>query len=150
MKFLAVFFLIISTSVFAEDSVKVLIGTQTYFCQITDQLSCQAANQVQQQQVLIKKDGAKLEITDDKYNLKATIETSLNQSKSVVYDFTLCSKESCTVSTATTDSAGTINHMMLGQYNITQKSFYVLGFFISNQAKGFEHQAETLLQKFHK
>ncbi len=132
-KFLAIFCLLLSTNLIADDNVKVTVGTQTYLCEITNQLNCKAVNLVQQKEILLKKNNGKIQIQDKERNLEAEIDTSLNNNN-VVYDLTLCSTTSCTMSTVTSDNGGSINQILSGQYNITQKSFYVLGFFISTKA----------------
>jgi hypothetical protein len=136
-------FLLISTQAFADDSVKVTVGTQTYLCEIAAQLNCKAVNQVQQQEMALKKNGGKIQIADKDRGLSADIITSLDKNN-VVYDITLCSSQSCSINTVTSDTTGNINQVMAGQYNITQKSFYVLGFFISTHASGLNLEEKEL------
>jgi hypothetical protein len=139
------FLIINSSQLFADDTVKVTVGTQTYLCEITTQLSCKAINQVQQKEMILKKNGGTVSIEDKAQNLSGDIVTSLDKS-SVVYDMTLCSALACTINTVTTDASGTINQVIAGQYNITQKSFYVLGFFISTHTHGVNIE-EKISQK---
>jgi hypothetical protein len=139
------FFIFSSSQILADDTVKVTVGTQTYLCEITSQLSCKAINQVQQKELLLKKNGGTVNIEDKSQNLTGDIVTSLDKSN-VVYDLTLCSALACTINTVTTDTAGTINQVMAGHYNITQKSFYVLGFFISTHTHGVNIE-EKISQK---
>lgn len=114
----------------ADDTVRAMIGTQTFLCELSNQLSCKAVNQVQQKEIQLKKAGAKIQIEDKARNLSAEIETSLD-GVNVIYDLTLCSAESCSMSSVITNSSGSINQTISGQYNITQKSFYVLAVFIN-------------------
>jgi hypothetical protein len=139
---MSLFLLSITTS-FADDSVKVTVGTQTYLCEITTQLSCKATNQVQQQAIQLKKNAGSIHIEDKERNLKADIDTSLDHNN-VVYDFTLCSAQTCSINSTTTNPAGNINQVMLGQYNITQKSFYIIGAFISTQAAEVNFEQKIL------
>lgn len=137
--------LLSSTIVLAADTINVTIGTQTYFCELASQLNCKAVNQLQKEDIQLKKNGSVVSIADKERNLSAEIATSLNNNN-VVYDLTLCSSQACSLSTVTSDPAGTINQVASGQYNITQKSFYVLGFFISTHSKGINFE-ERLLNK---
>ena len=132
---------------YAEDTVKVSVGTQTYLCTLTSQLTCNPTNQVQQQVMNLKKNGGKIQIADKERGLSADIDTSLDHNN-VIYDLTLCSDKTCSISTVNSDAVGNINQLMLGQYNITEKSFYVLGFFINSQGKAMDFEA-ALLKKFH-
>ena len=132
----------INTS-FAEDTVKVTVGTQTYHCELGAELSCKAINQVQQKSLLLKKNGGQVGVEDKPQGLNADVSTSLNGTN-VVYDFTICSAQTCSVTTTTSDSTGKINQVISGQYNITQKSFNILGFFISNQAGAIDLQEQVL------
>ncbi|MGZ3807585.1 MAG: hypothetical protein ACXVCE_05825 [Bacteriovorax sp.] len=140
-------FLLTSTQSFAEDTVKATIGTQTYLCELTTQLSCKAVNQVQQKEMLLKKNAERIQIEDKDRGLSAEVSTSLDNNN-VVYDLTLCSSQSCSMSTVTSDPSGNINQVMSGQYNITQKSFYVLGFFISTHANGLNLEDKILNSKY--
>lgn len=124
--------LLISTQTFASDSVKIMISTQVFHCDLDEKLHCQAISQIQQEEFLLKKDGGRVQLEDKEHGLNADIVTSLDNNN-VIYDMTLCSSESCTMSTINSDSNGNINQSMSGQYNLTQKSFYVLLFFITNQ-----------------
>jgi len=137
------FLLILSTNLFAEDTVKVLVGTQTYLCEITNQLNCKAVNQVQKAEIQLKKNAGNVTIEDKERKLNAEIATTLDHNN-VIYDLTICSAESCSLSTITSDPNGSINQVMSGQYNITQKSFYVLGFFISTQANTINFEEKIL------
>ncbi|MBC7538922.1 MAG: hypothetical protein H7281_08875 [Bacteriovorax sp.] len=135
----------ISNNAFAVDTVKVTVGTQTYHCDLGAELSCKAVNEVQQKAIVLKKVGGQVGVEDKARGLTAEAVTSLSGTN-VVYDVTICSGQSCSISTLTTDSTGTINQVISGQYNITQKSFDVLGFFISTQTPVVDLQ-EKILQK---
>lgn len=137
---------LLSAASFAEDTVKVLVGTQTFQCEINGNLSCKAINNVQQKEMSIKKDGAKIQIADQAKGLSADIITSLNAGN-VVYDITLCSNTACSISDNNGGSNGYINQTMFGQYNITEKTFYVLGFFINSENKSVD-LAEKIYSKF--
>ncbi len=116
----------------ASDTVKVLVGTQTFKCDLNGSLSCKAINEIQQKEMVVKKDGGKIQIAEQSKGLSADIVTSLNNGN-VIYDITLCSNTVCTVSDNNGGSNGYINQSMFGQYNITEKTFYVLGFFINSE-----------------
>jgi hypothetical protein len=153
MKFKAVLGLIflIGNSVnlvMADESVKVVVGTQTYRCELGAELNCHPVNEVQQKTILLKKNGGAVNVEDKPRNLSADLSTSLNNGL-VVYDVTLCSGQSCSISTVTTDSTGTIDQVLSGQYNITQKSFDVLGFFISSHV-GFINFSDKILASIKK
>ncbi len=141
-------FLLTATSTFADDFVKVTVGTQTYHCELTNQLNCTAVNQVQKKEILLKKQAGKVQIEDKERNLSAEVITSLDNNN-VVYDMTLCSSQSCSLITNTSDATGNINQVISGQYNITQNSFYVLGFFISTHANDLNLEEKVLRSKFH-
>ena len=137
--------LLVSNSAFADDTVKVTVGTQSYHCDLGAELNCKAVNEVQQKAIVLKKNGGQVGVEDKPRGLAASAVTSLNGTN-VVYDVTICSGQSCSISTVTTDSTGKINQVISGQYNITQKSFDVLGFFISTQA-GVTDLQEKIIQK---
>jgi hypothetical protein len=139
-------FLLSTTAVFADDSVKVKVGTQTYLCEITTQLNCKAVNQVQQKELLLKKNAGAVHIEDKERGLTADIATAIDNNN-VIYDITLCSAQSCSLNTVTSDPTGNVNQTISGQYNITQKSFYVLAFFISNRTSVINIEAD-ILNKF--
>jgi hypothetical protein len=120
------------TKALADETQKVLIGTQTYQCDINPQLSCKAINNVQQKEILIKKNGGKIQIADAPKGLSADIDTTFENSQ-MSYDITLCSKTVCTTSNSNGGQNGYINQTMFGQYNITEKTFFVLGFFINSE-----------------
>jgi hypothetical protein len=143
MKFLSGlgFIFLILNSAYADDTVRVTVGTQTYHCEIGTALTCNPVNEVQQKTILLKKNGGNLSVEDKARNLSAYTVTSLSGAK-VVYDITICSSQSCSISTVTSDSSGNINQVISGQYNITQKSFDVLGFFISTQNGVVDLQAK--------
>lgn len=132
----------------ADDTVKVTVGTQTYYCEITTQLNCKAVNQLQKKEIQLKRNAGQVSIEDKERGLTADIATSLDNNN-MVYDLTLCSSQACSLSTVTTDPTGNIKQVMSGQYNITQKTFYVLGFFISTHANG-ANMEENLLSKLSK
>lgn len=140
-----IFLLLASTCAFADDTVKVMVGTQTYFCEIAGQLNCKAVNQLQKQEMLLKRNAGQISIQDKERNLTADISTTLDNNN-IIYDLTLCSAQACTISTAASNAAGDVNQIMVGQYNITQKSFYVLGFFINNHSSNVNIE-ESLLSK---
>jgi hypothetical protein len=140
--------LLISATSFADDTVKVTVGTQTYLCEITNQLNCKPANTVQKTEILVKKNAGQINIQDKERKLNGEIATSLDHGN-IVYDLTLCSQDSCSLSTVTTDPSGSINQVMSGQYNITQKSFYVLGFFISTHASDVNFEEKILTNISH-
>lgn len=142
-----VLFLISTTVVLADDSVKVTVGTQTYLCELSNELNCKAVNAVQQKVILLKKQSGKVQIEDKVKGLSAEVITNF-VNNNVVYDMTLCSNLSCSISTTTSDATGNINQVMSGQYNITQNSFYVLGFFISTHANPINLEEKILNTKF--
>jgi hypothetical protein len=120
------------SNAFADDTVKVIVATQTYQCDFTDKLNCKAINEFQQKEIMIKKNGGSVQVEDKEHGLMATMVTVLEGSN-VSYGLTLCSALSCSVSTVESNSNGDIAQSMSGQYNITQKSFKVLLFFITNK-----------------
>lgn len=127
--------LAISTSVYAaEDTVTALIGAQTYKCVNGKEVVCSPVNELKQQEVVLKKDGSTFSIADEDRKLDALIETSVDDGD-MYYDITFCSQTVCTISSSNGGSEGYINQTMFGQYNITQESFFVLGFFITTQDK---------------
>ena len=121
------------------------VGTQTYHCDLGAELNCKAVNEVQQKAILIKKNGGQVGVEDKPRGLTADAVTSLSGTN-VVYDLTICSPQACSIATTTSDSLGKINQVVSGQYNITQKSFDVLGFFISTQA-GIVNLEEQVIHK---
>lgn len=138
---LSCLFFLVSGQVFSKDltdaptddsTVKAVVGTQTYQCTLNPNLSCKAVNELQKKEIVLKKNGGQVSLVDSARNLSADISTTLD-GVNVVYDITLCSGLACSISTVTTNAAGSINQVMSGQYNITEKSFFVLGAFISNQ-----------------
>ncbi|MDO9182720.1 MAG: hypothetical protein Q7U04_09940 [Bacteriovorax sp.] len=141
-------FLMLSTNTFADDTMKITVGTQSYHCELGSTLDCKAVNEVQQKTIMLKKNGGSIGVEDKPRALSADAITSLNGTN-VVYDVTICSAQSCSISTLTTDSAGKINQVISGQYNITQKSFDIIGFFISSQA-GVANLQEIVLSKLGK
>jgi len=127
--------LAISATAYAdEDTVTVLVGTQTYQCTMGTEVECVPANELQQQQIVLKKDGSAFKIADEPRGLDALVETFVTDGD-MSYDITFCSKTVCTVSSSNGGSEGYINQTMFGQYNITEKTFFVLGFFITTQNK---------------
>jgi hypothetical protein len=115
---------------FADDTVRLFAATQTYFCEMSDQMNCKAVNQPQQKEILLNKNGGNVRIEDKEHKLSANAYVSM-ENTNVAYEMTLCSEQVCSVSVMITDSTGTITQSMSGQYNLTQKSFYVLLFFIT-------------------
>lgn len=128
------FFNVAHADVVAADSVSVVVGTQTYQCSMTEGLKCNPVNAVQQQQITLKKNGGKIQIADSARGLSVDIATSVENNQ-VSYDATFCSNTVCTLSTNNGGVNGYIDQTMFGQYNITEKTFYVLGFFITSQNK---------------
>jgi hypothetical protein len=124
-----------SSKSFAADTVKVIIATQVLQCTLGEKLNCKALGQIQSKEIVLKKEGGNVELVDKEHGLSAEIVTSL-ENNNVVYSMTLCSSETCSISTTNTDQKGNINQSMSGQYNYTQKSFYILLFFITNQVSG--------------
>lgn len=118
----------------AADTVTALIGTQTYQCSFGPDLVCKPANELQQKQIVLKKNGSSLKIADAPRGLEAIIDTSVTDGD-MSYDITFCSKTVCTLSSNNGGPEGYINQTMLGQYNMTEKTFFVLGFFITTQNK---------------
>jgi hypothetical protein len=116
---------------YADDTIKLLVATQTYFCEMAEQMNCKAVNQPQQKEVVLNKNGGNVHIEDKEHKLNAFVNLSMD-STDVAYEMTLCSEQVCTVSVLSTDPNGTITQSMSGQYNLTQKSFYVLLLFITN------------------
>ncbi len=129
----------------AADTVKVAVGTQTYQCTINGNLTCNPVNEVQQQTMTLKKNGGHFQIADTPRNLSADIDTTLENGQ-VSYAVTFCSHTVCTLSTSNGGANAYINQTMFGQYNVTEKSFYVLGFFINSQNTPVNLQEKILAQ----
>ena len=129
----------------AADSVKVAVGTQTYQCTINGNLTCNPVNEVQQQTMTIKKNGGHFQIADAPRNLSADIDTTVENGQ-VSYAVTFCSHTVCTLSTNNGGVNAYINQTMFGQYNVTEKSFYVLGFFINSQNTSVNLKEKILAQ----
>lgn len=129
----------------ADDTVKVAVGTQTYQCTINGNLTCNAVNEVQQQTLTIKKNGGHFQIADAARKLTADIDTTTENAQ-VSYAVTFCSSSVCTLSTSNGGKNAYINQTMFGQYNITEKSFYVLGFFINSQNAPVNLEEKILAQ----
>lgn len=123
---------LMSNMALADDTIKVAVGTQTYQCTINGNLTCNAVNEVQQQTLTLKKNGGHFQIADAPRKLAADIDTTIENNE-VSYAVTFCSSAVCTLSTSNGGKNAYINQTMFGQYNITEKSFYVLGFFINSQ-----------------
>ena len=117
----------------ADDSVTALVGTQTFQCTLGNELKCTPANELQQKEIVLKKHGSSFKIADEARGLEALIDTSLSNGD-MSYDITFCSTKVCTLSSSNGGPNGYINQTMYGQYNVTEPSFYVLGFFITTQA----------------
>ncbi len=124
------------------ESIKVLVGTQTYHCETNGGLSCKAINAVQQKEIFIKKNGGKIQVVDEPRNLSADITTTMDNGE-MNYDITLCSQSVCTQNSSNGGASGIIDLTMFGQFLLSEKSFYVLGFFISSQ-----NRAAPLEEKF--
>lgn len=118
----------------ATDSVNAIVGTQTYQCTLEAELNCKPVNELQQKQIVLKKNGSAFKISDEGRALEALIETSVTDGD-MNYDITFCSKAVCTISSSNGGPEGYVNQTMFGQYNMTEKTFFVLGFFISTQDK---------------
>lgn len=129
----------------ADDSVKVSVGTQTYLCTINGNLTCNAVNDIEQQTLTLKKSGGHFQIADAPRKLSADIDTTVENAQ-VSYSVTFCSNTVCTLSTSNGGANAYINQTMFGQYNITEKSFYVLGFFINSQNAPVNLQEKILTQ----
>lgn len=129
-----------------EQKVNLIIGAQTYLCeQANEQISCHAVGELQRKQVSIYKSGGYIGLKDKARNLTAEIVTSVVDT-SVVYKATLCSRQTCSNSHVWTDPKGTVNQVMSGQYNITQKSFYILGFFLTTSGT-LDNLNEKIIRK---
>ena len=124
-----------ASSLFAVEpasTVKLSIATQTYKCTITNQnLNCAAANEIQTKVIDLSKNGGHIQIADAPRGLSMDVSTSLTNGN-VNYDLSLCSNTVCTINDVYSNAAGSINQIMLGQYNLTESSFYVLGVSISS------------------
>jgi hypothetical protein len=117
------------------DSVKLNIGTQTYQCTITNQnLDCKPVNDVERKIIDINKNNGHVQIADAPKGLSVDLNTNLNNGN-VIYNITLCSNTSCSINNVYSGATGAINQIMLGQYNITEKSFFVLGVSLTNSNK---------------
>lgn len=135
MKLITVFgflFLMIKGA-FAEETLKIAVGTQSYHCELGAELKCVALNEVQSKIIQLKKNNGIVVVEDKPRGLSVNVSTSLDKGR-VVYDLTTCSPQSCSMSTVTTDTLGGINQVVSGQYNITLRSFDIIGFIISTQA----------------
>jgi hypothetical protein len=130
-------------SAMADDTVKVLVGTQTYQCEINTVLTCKAVNALQQKEMTVKKSGGKIQIADAAKGLSIDIDTTF-ENADMSYAVTLCSNTACTLSSSNGGANGYINQTMFGQYNITEKSFFVIGFFITTQNKPISLDAKLL------
>lgn len=137
------------SNLMADDTIRAMIGTQTFLCELTNQLSCKAVNQVQQKEIQLKKAGAKIQIEDKSRNLSAEIDTSVD-GVNMVYDLSLCSAQTCSMSSIVTNSSGSINQTMSGQYNITQKSFYILAVFINTNLSPINLEEKIITPKLSK
>jgi hypothetical protein len=131
---------LLSNGAFGEETIKVTIGTQSYHCDLGAELKCVSVNEVQRKTIQLKKNDGSAGVEDKPRGLSVDVLTSLNKGQ-IVYDLTICSSQSCSISTVTTDSSGSIDQMVSGQYNITQKSFDVIGFFITTNT-GLSHDLE--------
>ncbi len=113
-------------------TVRLAIATQTYKCTFANQnLNCAAANEIEKKVIDLNKNGGKVQIADATRGLSLDLLASLNNGN-VNYDLTLCSNTVCTINDVYSNPAGSINQVMLGQYNLTESSFYVLGVSISS------------------
>lgn len=116
-----------------SDTFKINVATQTYQCTVNNQsLKCNPINQVEQKVLDLKKNDGKIQVADNAKGLSFDLATSLNNGN-IIYDITMCSNTACTVNTIYSGSNGAINQIMLGQYNITESSFFVLGVSLSSQ-----------------
>lgn len=134
--FLCFLFLMTATS-FAEDTVKVVVATQLFHCDLGEKLDCAAVNQIQEKEFLLKKNGGAIHMEDKEHGLTGDIVTA-QEGNNVNYSFTLCSNLSCTMSTTGSDSVGNISQSMSGQYHLKENSFYVLLFYITNQVNSLK------------
>lgn len=154
MKSLLIASLIFSASPFAAEpsaTVKLSLATQTYQCTIANQnLNCTPVNQIERKVMDINKNGGKVQIADAAKGLSLDLVTSLNNGN-VLYDLTLCSNTACTINDVYSNANGSINQVMLGQYNITETSFFVLGVSLTNAsgAVDFSEQINRLKNTIH-
>lgn len=115
------------STAFASDNIKLNIATQTYQCTISDQkLNCNPTNAVQSKVLEIGKNNGGITVSDTPKGLSLEINTQLNNNN-VNYNLTLCSNTACSINNVFSDNLGSINQLTMGQYNITEKSFFVLG-----------------------
>lgn len=110
----------------STDTVKINVATQTYQCTITQSLTCTPVNQVQTKIMEINKVDGKISIADAPKGLSMDLVSSV-ENGNVYYDITICSSKSCSLNNVAGGTTGKIAQTMFGQYNITEKSFYVLG-----------------------
>lgn len=134
MKLITSFVLLflISNGAMADETIKVTVGTQSYHCELGAELKCLAVNDIQRKTIQLKKNDGSVAVEDKPRGLSIDVSTSLSEGR-VVYDLTTCSLQSCSISTVTTDFSGSINQVVSGQYNITQKSFDIIGIFLTTQ-----------------
>lgn len=65
--------LAISAAAYAdEDTVTALVGAQTYQCTMGTELVCKPVNELQQQEVVLKKDGSVFRIADEAERVRCT------------------------------------------------------------------------------
>jgi hypothetical protein len=124
------FLILFCSNLFAADTntdvVKINVATQTYQCTITQNLSCTPVNQVEQKVMEINKNGGKVSIADAPKGLSVDLVSSVTNGN-IFYDITLCSSKACSLNNVAGGATGSIAQTMFGQYNITEKSFYVIG-----------------------
>lgn len=150
MKYLAFLCLFFSNQIFAADTIKLNVATQTYQCQIANQnLNCQPVNQVQSKIIDMPRSNGRINVADAPRNLDLEIDTALNNNN-MIYTLTLCSAKTCTINDVYSNATGGINQVMLGQYDITETSFYVLGVSVTNGTGvlDFSNSIEKLQQNF--
>lgn len=148
MKFLICLFVLASNLALADDSVRVTVGTQTYHCELGAELNCTAINEVQQKTIMLKKSGGEVGAEDKAHKLSASVLTTLSGTN-VVYEMTICSSKTCSLTSTTSDSSGAIDQVVSGQYNITEASFDVIGFFITTNT-GMTNFQDKIQQRISK
>jgi len=130
LSLIALLFALPLANSFAGDTVRVLIGTQSYSCQFNPELSCAPLNELQKAVMDLKKNGGGVDINDKERNLAGAIRTSVAEGK-VNYGMTICSLDSCSAVDTSGGVNGDINQVISGQYKVSETSFNVLAFFIT-------------------
>ena len=136
LPFSLIFFNLASAHSLADqENVKLSVASQTFQCSIANQqLNCKPLNQPVEQTVDLAKNNGKFTVADTDKGLSLDISTTLDGGN-VNYNLTECSNTVCTLNNVYSDSSGSINQVIAGQYNLTEASFYVLGVSLTNQNK---------------